>query len=150
MDQIAERAMNMTEEEINELEIKNVNNYLFDVAELDERNCLRFAAVREAYDEVKDLLKQIKKLKEKKIILFEELPDKIKPYFYEQAKLLRYSEYAESEEDYKEVLKNPKLKAEFEQKLHDDYALNISKAKPLILKALQEGERFCNNYISTR
>jgi len=32
----------MTDEEINEQEIKNVNNYLFDPAELEERNKLRF------------------------------------------------------------------------------------------------------------
>lgn len=44
------RAMKMTEEEINELEIKNVNNYLFDVAELEERNNIRFAQIRKDYD----------------------------------------------------------------------------------------------------
>jgi len=40
----------MTEEEIDELEIKNVNNYLFDIAELEERNNLRFEQIRQDYD----------------------------------------------------------------------------------------------------
>ena len=35
----------MTEEEINEEEMKNVNNFLFDAAELDERNSLRFESI---------------------------------------------------------------------------------------------------------
>lgn len=40
--------------------MKNVNNYLFDVAELEERNSLRFSKIRQDYDEIKDLLKKIK------------------------------------------------------------------------------------------
>ena len=39
--------------------MQNVNNFLFDAAELDLRNRLRFESVREEYFERKDLLKQI-------------------------------------------------------------------------------------------
>jgi len=36
------------------------------------------------------------------------------------------------------------------KRLYNEYALNIVKAGPVVMKALQDGERFCNNYISTR
>ena len=44
--ELAERSQTMTPEEINDEEMKNVNNYLFNGAELDERNSLRFDSIR--------------------------------------------------------------------------------------------------------
>ena len=35
-------------------------------------------------------------------------------------------------------------------KLHEDYALDLTKARPLVMRALQDGEQFCKEYISTR
>lgn len=40
--EMAKRSQTMTIEEINEEQMKNVNNFLFDAAELEERNSLRF------------------------------------------------------------------------------------------------------------
>lgn len=37
-EEIVRRSREMTPEEINEMEMKNVNNFLFDAAELDDRN----------------------------------------------------------------------------------------------------------------
>ena len=56
--------------------MQNVNNFLFDAAELDLRNRLRFESVREEYFERKDLLKQIKEL-QKKRITFDDLPRRL-------------------------------------------------------------------------
>ena len=47
--ELAERSQTMSPEEINEEEMKNVNNYLFNAAELDERNNLRFESIRQDY-----------------------------------------------------------------------------------------------------
>ena len=46
IEEMAKRARTMTEEEINEEEMRNVNNFLFDPAELLERNERRFSSVR--------------------------------------------------------------------------------------------------------
>jgi len=42
MSELAHRQQTMSVERINEEEMKNVNNYLFDPVELEERNSLRF------------------------------------------------------------------------------------------------------------
>ena len=73
---MAKRAQTKTEDEINQEEMQNVNNFLFDAAELDLRNRLRFESVRAEYFERKDLLKQIKELQKKKI-LFDDLPRRL-------------------------------------------------------------------------
>lgn len=65
--------------------MKNVNNYLFDVAELEERNSLRFSKIRQDYDEIKDLLKKIKELNSKRP-LFDDLPAKLRQFFFEVAR----------------------------------------------------------------
>lgn len=46
---------------------------------------MRFEQVRKDYDEIKELFNQIKKLKAGKP-LFDDLPAKLKPFFFEQAK----------------------------------------------------------------
>ena len=53
IEEIANKAWSLEQEEIQQMEIKNVNNYLFDIVELQERNNLRFAQVRQDYDEIK-------------------------------------------------------------------------------------------------
>ena len=53
IEEIANKAWGLEQEEIQQMEIKNVNNYLFDIVELQERNNLRFAQVRQDYDEIK-------------------------------------------------------------------------------------------------
>lgn len=63
----------MTQQEINELEMKNVNNFLFDPAELDERNGLRFESVGNEYKEVKTLSNTVKELNKKRA-LYHDLP----------------------------------------------------------------------------
>jgi hypothetical protein len=40
--------------------MQNVNNFLFDAAELEERNCMRFEAIWRDYWEKKKLLMEIK------------------------------------------------------------------------------------------
>lgn len=55
IEEIANKAWGLEQEEIQQMEIKNVNNYLFDIVELQERNNLRFAQVRQDYDEIKQL-----------------------------------------------------------------------------------------------
>ncbi len=42
--------------------MKNVNNFLFDPAELQDRNERRFVNVKEEYEAVKKLMTEIKKL----------------------------------------------------------------------------------------
>jgi hypothetical protein len=56
--------------------LKNVSNYLFDPAELDERNNLRFSTVRDEYHEVKDLHKKCKQVNKTKAV-YKDLPPKI-------------------------------------------------------------------------
>ena len=53
IEEIANKALGLEQEEIQQMEIKNVNNYLFDIVELQERNNLRFAQVRQDYGEIK-------------------------------------------------------------------------------------------------
>lgn len=50
INEMIERSMTKTEEEINEEELRNVNNFLFNIAELDDRNERRFAKVKADYD----------------------------------------------------------------------------------------------------
>lgn len=40
----------MSEQNINEEEMKNVNNFLFNVAELEERNKMRFESIKQDYN----------------------------------------------------------------------------------------------------
>ena len=75
--------------------MKNVNNFLFDPAELDERNGLRFESISNEYREVKNLSNTIKELNKKKA-LYHDLPPKAQEYFIEQAKRQRRKDYSES------------------------------------------------------
>ena len=67
------------------MELQNVNNFLFDVEELKDRNNRRFYEVRKEYLEVKDLLKKIDKL-DKGRPLFDDLPPKLRDIFIEVAR----------------------------------------------------------------
>lgn len=59
---------------------------------------MRFEQVRKDYDEIKELLKEIKKLKASKP-LFDDLPTKLKPFFYEQAKEELKRDYGMTDEN---------------------------------------------------
>lgn len=76
--------------------MKNINNIIFTPAELEERNSLRFEAVRQDYDEKKNMLQKIKELMKKKP-LYDDLSAKLQPFFLEEAREERKKEYAESD-----------------------------------------------------
>ena len=80
IEEMARRARTMTPEEINEMELQNVNNFLFDVEELKDRNERRFFEVRKEYLDVKKLMGKIEKM-EKEKPLFDDLPNKLRDIF---------------------------------------------------------------------
>jgi hypothetical protein len=43
--EMAERSKTMSQQEIDEMELKNVNNFLFNPSELEDRNQRRFSSV---------------------------------------------------------------------------------------------------------
>ena len=97
--ELAERAQEMTQDEINELEMKNVNNYLFNVAELEERNMMRFESIRIDYYDKKDLLKSINnihKIKGRKPN-FDDLNRQLQVFFLDEAKEERKKDYGETD-----------------------------------------------------
>ena len=57
--QIEDRRNEMSEDEMNAEEMKNVNNFLFETGELEVRNAMRFETIRANYLEVKQLRKTI-------------------------------------------------------------------------------------------
>jgi hypothetical protein len=67
------------------MELKNVNNFLFDAAELDERNKRRFSSVHAEYQIIKKLLKNIEKMKKEKP-LYHDLPLKLRLFFMKEAR----------------------------------------------------------------
>ena len=75
--EMVERSNRMTKDEIHQMDFKNVNNFLFDAAELDERNKLRFSSVHAEYQSMKKLLKTIEKMKKERP-LYDEWPLKLK------------------------------------------------------------------------
>ena len=77
--------------------MKNINNFLFDAAELDIRNNMRFESVRREYFERKNLLMQIKKLQKKRIV-YEDLPNRLQGFFIDEARNQRKIDFAETEE----------------------------------------------------
>ncbi len=42
VEELVQRTSTQSEQKINDQEMQNVNNFLFDIAELEERNRLRF------------------------------------------------------------------------------------------------------------
>ena len=91
------RANSKTEDEINEEEMRNVNNFLFDVAELDERNSLRFEAIEKDYAEKKKLMKEIKELLKQKP-LYDNLPNRLQGFFIDEARSKWKEDYALTDE----------------------------------------------------
>ena len=73
--------------------MKNINNFLFDAAELDIRNNMRFESVRREYFERKNLLMQIKKLQKKRIV-YEDLPNRLQGFFIDEARNQRKIDFA--------------------------------------------------------
>ena len=89
----------MTTEEINEEEMKNVNNYLFNPAELEERNSLRFDSIRHDYYEKKELLDMANKLKSsKKKPHYDDLNRQLQTFFLEEAKKQHKKDYGETDD----------------------------------------------------
>jgi transcriptional regulator NrdR family protein len=84
-EEMVARSKTMTEEEIHDMELKNVNNILFDSAELDDRNQRRFSSVHAEYQNMKNLLKTIEKMKREKP-LYDDLPIKLREFFIEEAR----------------------------------------------------------------
>lgn len=67
------------------MELKNVNNFLFDAAELQDRNERRFFSVHSEYKSIKNLQKTIETLKKGKP-LYEDLPIKLREFFINEAR----------------------------------------------------------------
>lgn len=101
-EEIVRRAREMTPEEINEMEMKNVNNFLFDAAELDDRNERRFYSVHREYDSIKKLQKRIEQMKKEKV-LFDDLPNKLRPFFFAEAREEYKKEYSLSDDEAKKI-----------------------------------------------
>ena len=59
---------------------------------------MRFEQVRKDYDEIKELLKEIKKLKASKPLI-DDLHTKLKPFLYEQAKEELKRDYGMTDEN---------------------------------------------------
>lgn len=74
-------------------------------------------------------------------MLFEDLPNKLLPFFFTEAREEYKKEYSESDENVKKI---------GEERLIAEYANDIRKVKPLIIRTLHEGERYCNEYINSR
>lgn len=88
IDEISRRAAVMSEEEINEEELRNANNFLFNAAELQDRNERSFPTVKAEYHEIHKLLGSIQTLKKKKTT-FDDLPAKARPFFFAEARELK-------------------------------------------------------------
>lgn len=96
--------------------------------------------MRHEYDEIKKLLNTIKKLKKERP-LYDDLPNKLRPFFINEAKEEYKKEYAATDDEIKDFS---------EEKLLDEYGTNIKKIRPLIIRTLNEGERYCYEYINSR
>ena len=142
IEEMARRARTMTPEEINEMELQNVNNFLFDVEELKDRNDRRFFEVRREYLEVKGLMGKIEKMERVKP-LFDDLPAKLRDIFMEVARNQYMAEMNLSPED-------EEVKKLTNQRLEEEYANDLTKVRPLIIRTLQEGKRYCKEYIRSR
>ena len=102
--ELAQRAQTMTTEEINEEEMKNVNNYLFNPAELEERNSLRFDSIRHDYYEKKELLDMANKLKSsKKKPHYDDLNRQLQTFFLEEAKKQHKKDYGDTDDQIQEL-----------------------------------------------
>jgi cellulose synthase/poly-beta-1,6-N-acetylglucosamine synthase-like glycosyltransferase len=96
--------------------------------------------VRKEYDEIKKLYANIQTLKKGKPI-FDDLPNKLRPFFMNEAREQRKKEYSMSDDEVKQLS---------DDRLIEEYASDVRRAKPLIIKCLQEGERYCTEYVSSR
>jgi hypothetical protein len=101
-EEIVRRSREMTPDQINEMEMKNVNNFLFDAAELEDRNERRFHSVHKEYESIKKLQKTIEKMKKEKV-LFDDLPNKLRPFFFAEAREEYKKEYADTDEGAKKI-----------------------------------------------
>lgn len=88
IDEVSRRAASMSEEEINEEELRNVNTFLFNPAELQDRNERSFPTLREEYLQIKQLMATVQTLKKQKPH-FDDLPAKARPFFFAEARLLK-------------------------------------------------------------
>lgn len=137
--ELAERAQTMTTEEINQEEMKNVNNYLFNPAELEERNSLRFDSIRHDYYEKKELLDMANKLKSsKKKPHYDDLNRQLQTFFLEEAKKQHKKDYGETDEQIQQ------LKT---QSIIEEYISDVRRARPMIANALQKATEYCKNYL---
>lgn len=85
IDDLIKRRDQISQEEIDEEELKNINNILFNAAQLQDRNQRSFPCVHAEYSEIKALLTKIEELKKKKT-LFDDLPAKVRPFFLSEAR----------------------------------------------------------------
>jgi hypothetical protein len=95
--------------------------------------------VHTEYESIKKLQKTIEKMKKEKV-LFDDLPNKLRPFFFEEARQEYKKEYSVSDDDAKIG----------EDRLTAEYANDIRKVKPLIIRTLHAGERYCSEYITSR
>jgi hypothetical protein len=121
--------------------MKNVNNYLFNPAELDERNSLRFEAVRKDYYEKKDLLMTIKELRKKRQIHYDDLNRQLQSYFIEAAK----KQYKKDHRVDDKVLKELKTEA-----IIDEYISRPQVFRPMVAEALADANKDCKSYLDNK
>lgn len=139
-EEFAKRLEKMKDDEINDEDFKNVNNFLFNPAELMEREKLRFEEVNKNYREKKDLKNLITEVKKKRP-LYESLPPNLQGFFLTEAKKQRKIDYHESDEEVNKVSTDDIL---------NEYANDTKKARILMTQALQEAEKICNEFIDSR
>ena len=122
--------------------MKNVNNYLFNAAELEERNSLRFESIRHDYFEKKQLLGITNKLKNsRKKLHYDDLNRQLQGFFLEEAKKQRKKDYGETDQDIDQ------LKTEM---IIDQYISDVRRSRPMIANAVQKASEFCRNYLDNK
>lgn len=83
--------------EVEEEEVVNINNFIFDPIELEDRKQRRFQSRKKEYEEVKKMIGRIDNLTKQKTLTYEELDPFLKPFFITKAREVRKKEYAEDE-----------------------------------------------------
>ena len=88
------------------------------------------------------MISSIEELEKKRNLVYEDLDETVKSFFYEAAKEEWKNDYGDTEDDI-----NLHKKQEL---ILSKYTENVNTSAPIIKKALSETMKYCKEYISTR
>ena len=101
---------------------------------------MRFESIRNEYFDILEEKKKIREYFQKKNVIFGHLTDRMKQFFLEEARRERKRETGMSDEALKSL----------KEEDFADYIDDFRKSRPLIARAIQETNRFCNRYLEAK